>query len=133
VRVAADERAVGEEVVREVLRPRVATSPLEQLVGERLRAFRVTERDEHLGYADERASLAGSVTELLAECAALLEGLECTGIVARVVDEQPAEEVERRCKLASIAELAPERDRVGELLAAGGGVAVTTRQRPQGR
>src|SRR5205823_1247959 len=87
----------------------------EQLLRERLGALDVAQRDQHLADADERARLPGAVTELTAELAALLERLQRAGVVAGVVDEQPAERVERRGELARVAEVVPETDRVVEL------------------
>ena len=82
-RVAADQRAVGEEVVREVLGARVARGPLEQLARERLGSLDVAERDEHLADADERAGLSGRIAELAAELEALLEGRQRGRVVCR--------------------------------------------------
>ena len=64
--------------------------------------------------ADERACLAGSVGQLAAELEASLKRIEVAGVVSGVVDEEPAERVERRGELVSIAEIAPEIDPFGE-------------------
>src|SRR5687768_15952829 len=73
VDLAADQRAVGEEVKAEVLRAGIACGQLEQLAGERLGSLDVAHCDEHLADADERAGLTRSVGEFAAEQAALLE------------------------------------------------------------
>ena len=114
-RVATDQRAVGEEVVAEVLGARVVTRALEKLPRHRLGTVDVAERDEHLADADERPSLSRGVAELAAKLEALLERRQRTGVVAGVVDEGPAEGVEGRRKLVPVAELVPERDRLLEL------------------
>ena len=101
-RVAADERAVGEEVVREVLGARIAARPLEQLARHRLRALDLAQRDEHLADADERARLAGRVAELAAELEAL----------ARTPRARPGRRRRRR-RGASRARRAPRRARPG--------------------
>ena len=116
LRIAADQRAVGEEVVREVLGARVAARPLEQLARERLGSLRPRRarrapgrrrraRESRRGRRRARGGARGSRSN----------ASSAAGVVSGVVDEEPAERVERRGELVSIAELAPELDRLVEL------------------
>jgi hypothetical protein len=75
-RVAADERAVCEKVVREVLSARIAGPPLEQLERQGLRARDLAQRDECLADADERTRLATGVAKLTTKLEASLERLQ---------------------------------------------------------
>ncbi len=116
VAVARDERAVGQEVVREMLCTRVVVraGELEQLDRQRLGPLDLAECDEHLADADERARLASAVAEAAAEGETLLECGECTLVVAHVVDEQPAERIQSVCTLDVVAEGRPRGDRPGQ-------------------
>ena len=96
--ISGDQRAVGVEVVGEVLGARIVVSPreLQQVVRQRLGALDLAEGDEHLADTDERVHLAAAVAEGAAEGEALLERRERRLVLARVVDQQPAEAVQRR-------------------------------------
>ncbi len=89
--VAADQRAVGKEVVREVLGAQVVTRMLEEVPRHRLGTVDVPERDEDLADADKRSGHPGGVSELAADLEGFLERRQRAGLVAGVVDEGPAE------------------------------------------
>ena len=109
--VAANQRAVGEEVDREVPRPDVVFPSLEELVREGFSAHFV-ECDQYLAHADERPRLAGAVAESLPDRTRLLEGRERRLVLAGVVEEEPTERFQRRRGLLPIAELRPTDDRL---------------------
>jgi hypothetical protein len=91
-------------VVREVLGPRIAACPLEQLEGQTLRARDLAQCDEHLADADECTRLTSRVSKLTAKVEASLERLQRRLVLAGVVDEQPPERVERGGELVPIVE-----------------------------
>ena len=108
----------------------VAVRSLEEFQGERFRALCLSEGDEDLTDAEERTRRARVVAEVAEELETLLERLERSLVVARIVDQKPAEDVERRRELVPIAQHAPESDRFVEPRPSRVGVSETGRQSP---
>src|SRR5207248_5996207 len=92
--LAANQRAVGEEVDCEVPRPHVILPSLEELVREGFSAHFV-ECDQYLAHAHERSRFAVEVAEILPDRSGLLEGRERRLILTGVVEEEPAERFQR--------------------------------------
>src|SRR5206468_12217715 len=103
----------------EVLGAEVAGVALEEVARDRFGLLGITERDQRLGEADERPHLCRGVAQVAGELDALAKRLQRAIVVACVVDEQPAEQAERRGDFVKLAEVAPRRDRLLELRAPG--------------
>src|SRR4051794_14607280 len=110
--VAADQRAVREEVHCEVRRPDVAVRSLEQVVGECFGTLNLAERNEDLADTDERPRLAHMLAELMPDRVRLLEDRKRRSVVAGVIDEEPSERLECGCGFLPVAELLPTSHRV---------------------
>jgi hypothetical protein len=96
--VAADQRAIGEEMDCEVLCPNVVLSSREEVLRESLSAFNLVKRNEELTHAHKRSKLAGRVAEILPDRASFLEGRQRRDVVAGVRRRGASQELRARLR-----------------------------------